>query len=301
MGEFSPSGVPERIRRHVGDLSPSERRVARAVLAGPPTVGLESSARLAERAGVSGPTVSRFVQRLGFDGYGDFQRALHEDIAAWANPPDLGSPHQRSAVPGGPTATLIECARVLSESVEVSVRGLNPVDVAGATDMLADVNRAVLTAGGWFSQVLASHLAAVLQEIRPRVRAIPPIASERAAAIADVAKKDVVVVFDFRRYERDTQDFATAMRAAGARVLLFTDPWLSPISELAEAVLPARVAGPSSFDSLTPALAVVEALLTTVAEAVGESGHRRIEQFGAALADVRTDGVGARAGERPSR
>ncbi len=301
MGEFSPSGVPERIRRHVGDLSPSERRVARAVLAGPPTVGLESSARLAEHAGVSGPTVSRFVQRIGYDGYGDFRRALREDIAAQVGGPDEGRrPRPLGEITGGPAGRLAGCAQVLSEAVGASVAGLNPVDVGAATELLADTHRAVVTAGGWFSQVLASHLAAVLHEIRPRVRAIPPIASERAAAIADVAKKDVVVVFDFRRYERDTEDFATAMRASGARILLFTDPWLSPVSEVADAVLPARVTGPSSFASLTSPLAVVEALLTTVAEAVGESGHRRVERVGT-LDDGRPAGAGGRGGERSGR
>ena len=38
----------EKIRQRLGELSPSERRVARTLLTGPPTIGLESSARLAQ-------------------------------------------------------------------------------------------------------------------------------------------------------------------------------------------------------------------------------------------------------------
>jgi DNA-binding MurR/RpiR family transcriptional regulator len=68
-------GVSERIRQRLGTLSPSERRLARALLSGPPTIGLESSVRLAQHAGVSGPTVSRFVtNQLGFGSYADFQQ-----------------------------------------------------------------------------------------------------------------------------------------------------------------------------------------------------------------------------------
>ncbi len=58
-------GVVERVRRSLGDLSRAERKVARALLSGPPTIGLESVSQLAVRAEVSGPTVSRFVARLG--------------------------------------------------------------------------------------------------------------------------------------------------------------------------------------------------------------------------------------------
>src|SRR5580704_9537413 len=82
MGEPPELSVPEKIRQRLADLSPSARRVARTLLAGPPTIGLESSARLAQQAGVSGPTVSRFIAELGFSSYAEFQRALHQEITA---------------------------------------------------------------------------------------------------------------------------------------------------------------------------------------------------------------------------
>ena len=75
-------GVAERIRRSLGELSKSERKVARALLSGPPTIGLESVVQLAQRAEVSAPTVSRFVARLGFDNYAAFQHTLREDLSA---------------------------------------------------------------------------------------------------------------------------------------------------------------------------------------------------------------------------
>ena len=79
--------VSEQIRQRLGSLSPSERRVARTLLAGPPTIGLESSARLAQHAGVSVPTVSRFIAGLGFGSYAEFQRTLHAEISARIMPP----------------------------------------------------------------------------------------------------------------------------------------------------------------------------------------------------------------------
>ncbi|WP_308439835.1 MurR/RpiR family transcriptional regulator [Streptomyces zaomyceticus] len=52
--------------------SPVERRVARVLLAACPSVGLETVAAIADRAGVSAPTVLRFVACLGFAGFPDF-------------------------------------------------------------------------------------------------------------------------------------------------------------------------------------------------------------------------------------
>ena len=75
-------GVSERVRRSLGELSKAERKVARTLLSGPPTIGLQSVSQLAALAEVSGPTVSRFVARLGFDNYAAFQQALREDLSA---------------------------------------------------------------------------------------------------------------------------------------------------------------------------------------------------------------------------
>ncbi len=271
------TGVAERIRQRVGEMTPSERRVARVLLSGPLTLGLESSARLARRVGVSGPTVSRFAGRLGFDSYAAFQSALREDLAARVMTPV--EVYRRHVEQGGDEG-LGGAGSALGRAVEDTLAGLPPEDFTRAATCLSESRGQVLVVGGWFSHLLADYLAAVLREFRPRVRAVPPVAGERAAAVADVAKKDVVVAFDFRRYERDTLEFAEATHEAGARVVLFTDPWLSPIADIADAVLPAKVVGPAPFESLTPTLAVVETLLTTVADRLGESARRRIEHFG---------------------
>jgi DNA-binding MurR/RpiR family transcriptional regulator len=271
--------IAERIRQKLGSLSPSERRVARVLLSGAPTAGLESSAKLADHAGVSGPTVSRFVtQRLGFQNYAEFQQALREEIAARVvSPVDVYRRHQ--VEPAEPDFASRSGA-ALADSVLASLQGLDPAEFAHATALLADTQHHVLAVGGAFSQLVAGYLVGVLREIRPGVRLVPPVAAERAAALADIGKRDVLCAFDFRRYESDTQVFAAAAKEAGARLLLFTDPWLSPIADIADAILPAQEAGPSPFPSLAPTVAVTETLITAVAGALGEAGRAHFERFG---------------------
>jgi len=276
-GAAAPGSIAEKIRQRLGELSPSERRVARTLLAGPPTIGLESSARLAQHAGVSGPTVSRFIAGLGFAGYAAFQRALHDEIAArMMSPAEIYRRHQEGERSGD---LLGASARTLGEAVAASVAGLDPAEFGSAVALIADGRRVTIT-GGWFSQLLAGYLASVLRELRPQVHLVGPSASDRAGAIADLGKRDTLVAFDFRRYERDTLEIARAARAAGARILLITDPWLSPVADIADAVLTAQVSGPAPFESLTPALAVVETLTTGTVDALGDAGRTRFGRFG---------------------
>ncbi len=273
------SRIADRIRQKLGSLSPSERRVARVLLSGAPTAGLESSAKLADNAGVSGPTVSRFVtQRLGFRSYAEFQQALRNEIAARVvSPVEV---YRRQRVEPAEAGFTGRSGAALAESVLASLRGLDTAEFAHATALLADTHHHVLAAGGAFSQLVAGYLVGVLREIRPGVRLVPPIAAERAAALADIGRKDVLCAFDFRRYERDTQVFAAAAKETGARIVLFTDPWLSPIADIADAILPAQEAGPSPFPSLAPAVAVAETLITAVAGELGEEGRAHFERFG---------------------
>ena len=80
-GERVPT-LADRITASLPSLTNAERRAARALLARYPTAGMETVAHFAERAGVSGPTILRFIAKLGFEGYADFRSALREELEA---------------------------------------------------------------------------------------------------------------------------------------------------------------------------------------------------------------------------
>ena len=62
------------MRDRLSELTASERRAARALLANYPMIGLETVAEFSARSGVSPPTILRFTGRLGFSTYAEFQR-----------------------------------------------------------------------------------------------------------------------------------------------------------------------------------------------------------------------------------
>ncbi|HEX4470613.1 MAG TPA: MurR/RpiR family transcriptional regulator [Nocardioides sp.] len=288
-------GVTERVRRSLGELSKSERKVARVLLSGPPTIGLESVSQLAARADVSGPTVSRFVSRLGFDNYAGFQQALRDDLSARVlSPVEV----YRSHVADLDHTPLGRAGTVLAEAVTGTLAQLSPSDFERAGALLADESHPVLVTGGWTSHLLAAMLTSLLRPFRHGVLHVPSLAAERAAALADLSRRDTVVLFDYRRYELDTFEFARLARERGGRLVLLTDPWLSPIADLADAVLPAQVDGPSPFESLTPTVALVETLATDVARRLGAAGTARLDRYGS-IADQWVRPYGASLDVRP--
>jgi DNA-binding MurR/RpiR family transcriptional regulator len=130
--------------------------------------------------------------------------------------------------------------------------------------------------GGRFTNVLASYLCLHLTQMRADCRELPVEPVQRAAMLAELGRRDVVVALDIRRYEVATLKPARAAHARGATVVLVTDTWLSPIAEVAQVVLPTVVASPSPYDTLVPAMAVLETMIAGVLAELGEAATARM-------------------------
>lgn len=276
--------VAERVRRSLTDSSPGERLIARTLLANYPTAGLETTARLAERAGVSAPTVVRFVARLGFGGYRAFQQALRDEIEARrASPLTLA---QQLGYGVSPDSLRVTAGSTFRQRLDESFAALSDSELEAVVALLADPGRRIASIGGRFSHLLAEYLDLHLRQLRPGTRVLDARPESLAAFSVDIGRRDVVVVFDYRRYQRDIVEFARRAHDRGAKVVLFTDPWLSPASEIADLVISVRVEVPSPFDSLVPALALVETVVAGVTVRLGKAGEERLRQCEEIVGDV---------------
>lgn len=262
------------VRDALESLSSGERKVGRALLASYPIAGLETVAALARRASVSPPTVVRFVTRLGFTGYPDFQRQLMREVHE-----RLGSPLEQygRAELQSTDDDLVRATRIFSAGIASTLDELPQSEFDRAVALLTEPRQRVALLGGRFSRMLAEYLGAHLALLRRDVVVVDDSELARLAAISDVRPGDVLVVFDYRRYDPQIVDVAQQAAERGAEVILFTDRWLSPAADVAATVLPAEVHAPSPFDSLVPALALVEAVIAGVTDALGETGRQRLE------------------------
>jgi len=266
--------VGEVVRQRLDSLSPAERRLARVLLASYPIAGLESVARFAERAGVSPPTVTRFITKLGFRGYPEFQETLRREVQS-----RLSSPLARYRDEPKGDSEVDHSLEVAGHTLNATLELLSERDVKETVKLLADVRRRVMVLGGRVSAPLARYMAGQLHLLRPGIGLVDAERSAPAQQLIDMRKTDVLVVFDYRRYQSDTIESARVAAARGCDVVLFTDPWLSPASASARQVLVTSVETVGPFDSLVGAIALVEALVAAVLRELGPRAEARMQSL----------------------
>ena len=254
-------------------MTPAEKKVARTVLSDYPSAGLLSIAKLAELSHVSGPTVLRFVKRLGFEGYLEFQsRLLGELSQRKPSFPDLYEDRIRGVKDQNLIQYFIETHQ---KKLAGSLTKLPTAEFEHAIQLISNLKSRVTCTGGRFTDFLARYLASHLHELRPGIRFSDTFLERRNEHILDFNNKDIIVVFDVSRYQKDTLVFANGANKNGAKIILLTDPYLSPIASIATCVLPVKAESLSTFESALNIMALTELLVLGVAQALGDKANAR--------------------------
>lgn len=266
--------LADRVAAALPSLSRAGRQVGRVLLADYPSAGLSTLADLAARAGVSPPTVLRFAQSLGFGGFTEFQRALRDELTRRSSGPlvRLRAP----AEAGTPREVVVRDATAQAERTLESFARIPDASYAAAVDLLADAGRRILLTGGRFTYLAAYHLGTHLQELRAGVRMFNDPSGHDLGAIIDMTPRDVLVLFDFHRYQRSAADLAAAAKHRGVALLLVTDSLECPIAPRADVVLDVASTTDRAFQSDSAAFMLNEQLLNLVLERIGEPAHTRL-------------------------
>ncbi len=256
-------------------LSRAERQVGRVLLGDYPSAGLSTAAGLAQEARVSPPTVLRFAQSLGFSGFPDLQRALREELRLRSSGP-INRIDDEAAGGGSARDTVLHFARAQSERAVDSLARIPESSYDAAVTALSDPGKRIVLAGGRFSYLLAYHLGLHLEQLRPGVRMINDPDGRDLGTVLDLGRRDVLVLFDFHRYQRSAQDLAIAAQRRGAALVLVTDSLACPIAPRADVVLDVTSDAGQTFQSMSAAFLLTEQLLTLVVDRIGEPALTRL-------------------------
>lgn len=262
----------ERIGDRIDAMPAGERRAAQTLIGNYPLLGLRTVADFSVQAGVSAPTILRFVARLGYQSYSDFQNALQDELAA-----RLQSPLTRSeAGAGADTAGSHPLVDATIDNVRETFRHLTDRQLSDIVVDMANLRAKVFLIGGRFTDPIARYMAAHLSIVRPGVIHLAGQENNWRDRLIDMGKPDVLVVFDIRRYQQSLVAFAEKASQRGVRIVLVTDQWLSPIARVARHVVASRTSVPSPWDSNAALFVVAETLIASVTKALGPKSARRI-------------------------
>ncbi|TMR08381.1 SIS domain-containing protein [Nonomuraea turkmeniaca] len=162
------------------------------------------------------------------------------------------------------SSELRRAADDLRSGLDGTLAALSEPLITTAAALLAEA-RTVWALGGPLSELAAEYLIRQLASLRSGAHRVPEAPQARARALLDLGPSDVVTAYDFRRYSPATARFVEAARARGARLVLVTDAWRSPLAAQAEVLvsLPREAAGPIA--PLAHEIAVTELLLVATA------------------------------------
>jgi DNA-binding MurR/RpiR family transcriptional regulator len=275
------ASISELIADRIDAMPAGERRAAQTLIADYPMVGLKTVAEFSSQAGVSSPTILRFVARIGFQNYPEFQSALRDELAA-----RLQSPASRATSPRLPLSG--DADRMLDatmENIRETFSHISERQIGELVSALTDTRGKLFLIGGRFTDPIARYMAAHLTIIRPNVFHLTGQESNWRDRLIDMGKRDVLLVFDIRRYQDSLVRFSEKAARRGVRIVLFTDQWLSPIARVARHVIAGRTAVPSAWDSSAALFVLAETLIGEVTRVLKTDSARRISEMERLRAD----------------
>jgi DNA-binding MurR/RpiR family transcriptional regulator len=269
--------ISDRIQNKLEGLTRAERQLALSILENYPASGLGTLSALAKDADVSVPTVARMVQKLGYKGYPEFQAELREELRAKAKSPIAKHDTWAEAAPVGHMLNRFTDAVI--DNIRHTLAQIDPVSFDEACVLAGDAERHLYIVGGRITHTLAEYLFLHMQVIRPNLTHVQSTSNSWPHYLLNAGEGDVFIIFDVRRYENNTLKLAEMAHARGAKIILFTDQWRSPVHQLAEHSFSNRIVVPSAWDSAATTMLLVETMIASVQNLHWEGTKERMEEL----------------------
>ncbi|WP_064446926.1 MurR/RpiR family transcriptional regulator [Micromonospora sp. NBRC 110037] len=267
----SGAASPDRLLDlfHGVRLTPTQRRIAHCLVRHAGAAAYLSAAEVAELAGVSQPSVTRFAMALGHDGYPALRRRLRELGARdGADQDRAGNALQRA----------VHAER---DNLDRLAAQLADADRVAEVGRLLAASRPLPVLGLRAAAPLAAYFAYFAAKVHPDVRVFDDGGSMLVDRLdqAVAAGATAMLAFVLPRYPRETLEALREARDAGLTVVAITDSPVSPATEHAQVVLPAAVGADLVFDLHTAPMTLAMVVLQAICDAAPAETQDRLEAF----------------------
>ncbi|MEU4498794.1 MurR/RpiR family transcriptional regulator [Streptomyces sp. NBC_00210] len=254
-------------------LTPTQRRIAHSMVRRAGDVPFLSSVELAELAGVSQPSVTRFAVALGFDGYPALRKHLREVAPAESEPDQGGLNEYQQAVQAE-----IENLRQLSELLA------DPTPVERAGRLLA-ASRPLPVLGLRAASSQARGFAYFAAKVHPDVRLLDEGGTMLADRI-DAARRagaSALMCFALPRHPKEVVESLAYARTVGLKVVTVADSAFAPVAAHSDLLIPAAVGTGLAFDTACAPMLLGRVLLEAMCDDLPDA-QARLEDFDAKAA-----------------
>lgn len=256
-------------------LTPTQRRIAHCMVRRAADVPFLSSVELADLAGVSQPSVTRFAVALGFDGYPALRRHLREVAPSEPVTPAAAERNEYQQAVEAEMENLRQLADALADP--------EPVERAGR---LLAASRPLPVLGLRAAAAQAYGFAYFAAKVHPEVRLLDEGGTMLADRIdgAVRAGASALLCFALPRHPREVVEALTYARAAGLTVITVADSVFAPVAKVSDLLIPAAVGTGLAFDTACAPMLLGRVLLEAMCDGLPHA-QARLEEFDARAAE----------------
>lgn len=233
------------------------------------TIGLQTSTTLAEEIGVSDTSIIRFIRKLGFKGYSEFRSEMAVRMAEQYDQ----SQQMASLLPGEKYArtknrlnkdSLIrDVSNYTLDNLEKSFSKLDNKTVDQVVEILLNSDRKFIAGfrgTASCAQYMSNRLVLLLPNVTPLLHADASVAE----AVVDIKENDCLFLYSFSRYSEINYLLLDIAHRNGAKIILVTDSYTSPLVGKADVVIVAKVSGLGFMNSYVAPMSISEVILLSI-------------------------------------
>lgn len=272
MKEFD---IVSRLRESYSSFSKSHRRLADYILKYPNEATFLSINEFSQKTGISPATITRFVHRMEFQGYAEFQRAMYETQKQWAPFGQLKTLLREEVSPEQPGKGLLQWG------IQSNIRLLEALyapqvqeSFHRAQEILSH-SSTIYIAGQRSSYAAAYYLAFMLQQMCSNVHLLSTSIGDLPTALSDVKEQDSLTVVTYSRYTQASYDIVSHFHRLGCDIIAITDSPTSPIALKSTEIL---IAPNGENYSPVGAIALCNCLITSLGRLNAQRTLERMEQ-----------------------
>jgi DNA-binding MurR/RpiR family transcriptional regulator len=265
-----------RIKENEQDFSKSQKKIAEYVEKNLEKAAYLTAFKLSEKTGVSEATVVRFAEKIGFDGYPEFQK----NLLSYAKGKLTSLQRIELAYEKiGEGNVLNSVLKSDIAHIEKTLENIDKDQFEKAANSISSANRIYIT-GVRSAAALAEFAGFYLHLIFDNVRLIKSTGGDDIfEQIMNIEKGDVFIGISFPRYSKNTIKALEYAKRSNATVIGITDSKNSPVASVCDYCLIAECDTTSFVDSLTAPISLINALIAQVGLKNRERVHKNFERL----------------------
>lgn len=241
-------------------LTPKEKKIADFFARNYDELVFENLSSISKKSGVSKPTVLRFITKLGFKRFAEFNTALRRELTLTHDTLHIRYSLKKKLLQDSTEDIIAQNFANTIKNLETTYTHMDKQAFMAIAKAIAKAQGNLYVFGQRSSHALAYMFYNMIRRVLPRTILIPTGCAAEPDTLIDVTDKDLLFVVFRHPYGAEAHRLISYVSQQGGQVMLLTDSEMNPAAKMANHQLVVNTEGVSVFTSSTSILAVLEAL-----------------------------------------